>query len=157
MPEECHCNIPLPLKEDQSNCVFCKMLAGQSPVSMIHEDAKVAVFVPLSFVNPGHVLIIPRIHAPYISDLDDDTAMHIMKIAHRISAAIRKSSFRCEGINFFLADGEAAMQEVFHYHLHVFPRYAGDGFGLKYDPRHSFVNLPRPELDSIAHEIKTHL
>ncbi len=144
-------------KEDKENCGFCKILAGESPVSMVYEDKKVAVFVPLSYVNPGHLLIIPRIHAPYMSDLDEEMAAYIMKVAHRMAKAIRKSEFKCEGVNLFLADGEAAMQEVFHYHLHVFPRYKGDGFGFKYDPNHSFIELPREALDQIAAEIRKHL
>lgn len=74
-------------------------------------------------VNPGHVLIIPRAHAARLSELDDETGAHMFKIAMRISEALRRSGMKCEGINLFLVDGEAAFQEVFHVHLHVIPRF----------------------------------
>jgi histidine triad (HIT) family protein len=71
----------------------------------------------------------------------------------RVAAALRTCGVRCEGVNLFLADGEAAGQEVFHVHLHVFPRFAGDGFGLKFSPKY-FVLPLRSELDNIAREIR---
>jgi hypothetical protein len=74
----------------------------------------------------------------------------------RVAAALRTCGVRCEGVNLFLADGEAAGQEVFHAHLHVFPRYAGDGFGFKFSPNY-FVLPPRAELDDIARGIRNAL
>jgi len=139
------------------NCVFCKILAGELPVSMVYEDDRIAVFPPLQPVNKGHLLIIPKVHAPHFKDLHGETAGYIMKFAQQLSAAIRKSSYKCEGINLFLADGEAAQQEVFHFHLHVYPRFSGDGFGFKYDTAKHFVHMQRPELDEIAKEIRKHL
>jgi histidine triad (HIT) family protein len=67
----------------------------------------------------------------------------------RVAAALRTCGVRCEGVNFFFADREAAGQEVFHVYLHVFPRFAGDGFGLKFSPKY-FVLPPRAELDRIG-------
>ena len=105
-------------------------------------------------MNPGHVLVIPVRHAPYLADLEPGTAALLMQHAQRVAAAIRKSGVQCEGINLFLADGEAAMQEVFHVHLHVFPRFKGDGFGLKFGPQ--YKNLPsREALDEIGAQIKS--
>ena len=83
--------------------------------------------------------------------------MYVMKIAKKIAAGIRKSKFKSEGVNLFLADGEAAHQEVFHLHLHVYPRYAGDDFDFKYDLEKHFVKMQRSELDEVAKEIKDHL
>lgn len=103
-------------------------------------------------VNPGHVLVIPVRHAPYLADLDSPTAGRLMQEAQRIAAAIRKSSVRCEGINLFLADGEAAMQEVFHVHLHVFPRFHGDGFGLRFGP-HYKERPARAALEQVGSQI----
>ena len=104
-------------------------------------------------VNPGHLLVIPLRHAAYLADLDADTAAHLMRTAHRLTAALRASELRCEGVNIFLADGEAAMQEVFHVHLHIFPRYKGDGFGLRFGPDYR-NRPPRAELDRIAGHLK---
>lgn len=77
----------------------------------------------------------------------------MFKAAMWIAEAIRRSNVKCEGVNLFLADGEAAFQEVFHVHLHVIPRFRGDGFGLKFSP--SYGSKPtRNELDETADKIK---
>jgi histidine triad (HIT) family protein len=104
-------------------------------------------------VNPGHVLVIPTRHDPYLSDLNPMIAGRLMQEAQRVAAAIRDSGVKCEGINLFLADGEAAMQEVFHVHLHVFPRFAGDGFGLRFGP-HYKEKPPRAELEEVGSRIR---
>jgi len=72
-------------------------------------------------VNSGHLLVIPNLHAQGLADLQDELAAHIFRVAKRLSTALRSSGIKCEGVNLFLADGEAAGQEVFHVHLHVFP------------------------------------
>jgi histidine triad (HIT) family protein len=107
-------------------------------------------------VNAGHVLIIPNKHIELIVDLDDETASRMFVVANRINRAIRNSSIKCEGINYFLADGEAANQEVFHTHLHVFPRYKGDGFRLVFGEEYK-NKPPRELLNKIAEEIRNHL
>lgn len=134
------------MKEDKGSCVFCKILAGELPVSMVYENENVAAFMDIRPVNQGHTLVIPKVHAPYLSDLDADLGAEIFRTGMRVAAALRKTHLRCEGVNLFLADGEAAMQEVFHVHLHVIPRYAGDGFGLQFAP-HYFQPTSRESLD----------
>src|SRR5207247_7719514 len=84
-------------------------------------------------IKSGHALVIPKKHVAYISEMDEDTGAHLFKITMRVAQAIRKSGVRCEGINLFLADGEAAFQEVFHLHMHVFPRFKGDPFRIDAD------------------------
>ena len=73
----------------QSRCAFCEIFAGRAPVSMIWQDDRVAVFVPFKPVNPGHALVVPKTHSPFIADLDDEIGAHIMKAARRTAAAIR--------------------------------------------------------------------
>jgi histidine triad (HIT) family protein len=136
-----------------SDCIFCRLLSGELEVSAIYKDAVCFVFLDAQPVNPGHMLVIPNRHAAYLADLDEDEGAHLFRIAQRIAAALRKSGVKCEGVNLFLADGEAASQEVFHVHLHVFPRYIGDGFGLKFPPDYS-QKPDRTELDTIAETIK---
>ena len=80
-------------------------------------------------VTPGHVLVVPRHHEALLDDLDEELGAKVYRLAHRLSRALRRSGLRCEGVNLFLADGEAAFQEIPHVHLHVFPRYAGGSFG----------------------------
>ncbi|HMT10860.1 MAG TPA: HIT family protein [Ignavibacteria bacterium] len=134
--------------------MFCDIIEGRSPVSIVYEDDKIIVFPTIEPVNASHMLIVPKIHAPYLADVDEETTLHIIKIAREVSEAIRKSKYQCEGINWFLADGEAAEQEVFHFHFHVYPRFKGDGFGFKYDRSKNFIRTTRQDLDYIANEIK---
>ena len=138
-----------------TDCIFCRILAGDVPGSFVFRDDRVAAFMDIQPVNPGHVLVIPIQHAAYLADIDAETASYLMRVAQRIAAAIRESGVRCEGINLFLADGEAAMQEVFHVHLHVFPRFAGDGFGLRFSPDYFTRRSERAELDHTAASIRT--
>lgn len=136
-----------------SDCIFCEILSGTLPASIVYQDDTCTALMDIQPVNAGHVLIVPNSHATYLADLAEDTSAQLFLIARRIAAALRRSGMKCEGVNLFLADGEAAGQEVFHVHLHVFPRYKGDGFGLKFRPGYS--NRPeRSELDAIAQQIK---
>jgi diadenosine tetraphosphate (Ap4A) HIT family hydrolase len=75
-------------------------------------------------------MVIPRGHAPLLADVDEETGAHVFRVAHRLARSLRESGLRCEGVNLFLADGEAAFQEVPHLHLHVFPRFKGDTFKI---------------------------
>ena len=138
---------------DLETCVFCELVAGKRPISVIDEAENVLAFMDIQPVNPGHVLLIPKRHTPYLADLDEILGGQIFAMGMRVAAALGTSGVRCEGVNFFLADREAAGQEVFHVHLHVFPRFAGDGFGLRFGPKY-FVLPPRGELDRTAWGIR---
>ena len=104
-------------------------------------------------VNSGHVLVIPKQHTASLAEMDENTGGHLFAIGQRVAAALRRSGIRCEGINFFLADGESAGQETFHVHLHIFPRYEGDGFGLQFG-LHYYKRPSRAELDAVAEKIR---
>ena len=134
-------------------CIFCEILQGTAESSIIYQDNLVTAFMDYQPMNPGHLLVIPNLHVAYLADLHPETGAHMFTIAQKLAQGIRDSDLRCEGINLFLADGEAAMQEVFHVHLHVIPRYAGDGFGLTFPDRY-FTRPSRTELDSVAHKIR---
>jgi histidine triad (HIT) family protein len=136
------------------NCKFCDILAGKLPSSRVYQDELCTALMDIQPVNPGHVLIVPNRHASFLSELDEDTGAQMFRIAQRLARALRRSDLKCEGINFFLADGEAAFQDVFHVHLHVFPRFKGDGFGLTFGPAYSH-KPPRTELDEIAVKIRS--
>jgi histidine triad (HIT) family protein len=130
------------------DCLFCRLVRGLEEVSFVHEDERTVAFMDIEPVVRGHLLIVPRGHAAYLADLDPDDGARLFHVGRLAAAALRGSSLRCEGVNFFLADGEAAGQEVFHVHLHVIPRFAGDGFGLRLPPDYSI--RPRAELDEAA-------
>ena len=133
------------------DCAFCQIVAGGSPASVFCEDDVVLGFMTTGPVTAGHAIVIPKQHAAYLADMDEETGRHLWTVTQRTAAAIRESGVRCEGINLFLADGAAAFQEVFHVHMHVFPRYEGDPFKLVADWD---VKPPRQELDQVARHIK---
>ena len=134
-----------------SDCIFCRIIEGKSPASVFYEDEVVLGLMTIGPVNTGHAMVIPKRHAASLSDMDEETGRHLFTITQRTAAAIRESGVRCEGINLFLADGEAAFQEVFHVHMHVFPRHRGDAFKIIAD----WSNKPlREELDLAARQIK---
>ncbi len=139
-----------------SSCVFCDILAGKLPSSIIFRDDLCCAFMDIQPVNPGHVLIIPTYHASSLSELDEESGAHIFRTAQRIAKALRGSGLKCEGINIFLADGVAAGQEIFHVHLHIFPRYEGDGFGLRFGPEYG-KRPTRKELNDIANKLRIKL
>lgn len=131
-------------------CVFCAIAAGQAAASVVHEDEIVVVFMDLNPVTRGHLLVVPREHAVGLEDIDAATSAHVWSVGHDMARALRRSSLDCEGINILLCDGEAAFQTVFHFHLHVIPRYVRDGWTLKAEtPRRD-----RSLLDSEAQAIK---
>lgn len=137
-----------------SDCVFCDLVAGKAPASVVYEDDATLVFLDIGPVNPGHMLIIPKAHAAGLADLDEETGAHLFRVGMRLATALRQSGVRCDGVNIFLADGEAAFQEVFHVHLHVFPRFTGDAFRIDADWS---VHPAREELDEVAARIRAAL
>lgn len=137
-------------------CVFCEIVAGRSPASVVARDDRSIAFLDIRPVTPGHLLVIPIEHLPSLADLPDDLAAHLFVVATRLAAAVRRSGLPSEGVDLFLADGEAAGQEVFHAHLHVIPRWAGDGFTI----RVAAYDQPAPardELDANAAAIRAAL
>ena len=93
---------------DTVDCIFCAIAAKQAPASVVFEDEVCLAFMDLYPMVPGHLLVVPKTHAASLSELDEATGMHLFRIAQRMAAAVRGSGLRCEGINLFLPDGEAA-------------------------------------------------
>lgn len=138
------------------NCIFCEIIKGGLPSSKVYEDDTLLAFMDIQPVNKGHVLIIPKQHTELITDLEDTILERMMVLAKKVDQALRKSDIQPEGVNLFLADGEAAGQEIFHAHLHVFPRFKKDGFGFTFPS--NYTNKPsRDELEIISQKIQLHL
>jgi histidine triad (HIT) family protein len=136
-----------------TSCAFCDIIRGEAPASVVYTDDRVMAFMDIQPVNPGHLLIVPRAHAPDMAGVDAALGGHLFQVGMRLAAALRRSGVRCEGVDFFLADGEAAGQEVLHVHLHVLPRYQGDGFGFRFGP--DYHRRPqRSRLDELAVQIR---
>ena len=134
-------------------CVFCRIVRRELPASILAEDEHTMAFLDIRPINPGHLLVIPKAHAPHVADLPPGAGGRLFDMARELTTALRQSGLRCEGVNFHLADGEVAGQEIFHVHLHVFPRFEGDGVGLRMGPRYGTMPA-REELDRIAASIR---
>jgi histidine triad (HIT) family protein len=132
-------------------CIFCAIVARRAEASVVYEDETAVAFMDLRPVTPGHLLVVPRKHAVGLEDLDEATSAHVWSVGHQMARAVRRSRMRCEGINVFVCDGEAAFQSVFHFHLHVIPRYTGDGWTINPE---SLVERERSLLDGDAQVIK---
>jgi len=133
-----------------SDCVFCDIAAGTAPASIVYQDDATLAFMDISTLNRGQLVVIPKKHLPYLSDMDETTGMQFFKATMRVCRAIRNSGIECDGINLFLADGEAAGQEVFHVHFLVIPRLKGDSMKVN----GNWTNPDRDELDEIAVKIR---
>lgn len=130
-------------------CVFCLIRDHPADNSMVYEDDLVMAFMDLYPVTPGHVLVVPREHAEYLSGVPDAVGARMWSVARQVGEALRGGAVRCEGVNLFLADGQAAGQEVFHAHLHVFPRFEGDPFSVHAD----WQRADRGDLDATAAQL----
>src|SRR5262249_40047503 len=119
--------------------------------SIVYEDDGILGFLTIGPVTPGLLILIPKRHATCVSEIDERTGAQLFRVSLRMAAALRASGLQCEGVNWFLADGEAASQDVPHVHLHVFPRFGGDGFQLVAGRS---VHPSREELDAIAARIR---
>jgi histidine triad (HIT) family protein len=138
------------------DCVFCKIIKRELPASFVYEDELCIAFLDIHPMTEGHVLIIPKVHKERFTQLDDQTAGHIFKIGHKVLRAVEKSELRSEGANLFLSDGVVAGQEVMHSHLHIAPRFKGDGQRVGFmhaDPE----QVSRKSLDEIALKISSHI
>ncbi len=135
-------------------CVFCEVVRGATPSSRVAQSATVLAFMDVDPVTPGHVLIVPMQHVVALADIADVVAAEMFGCARRVATALRRSTLPAEGVNLFYADGEAAGQEMDHAHLHVFPRFRGDGFALT----GNWGSSPaRAELDAHAEELRAFL
>ncbi|HEV8716950.1 MAG TPA: HIT family protein [Candidatus Binatia bacterium] len=136
-----------------NDCIFCRILSGKLPASIVHQDNICTALLDIQPINPGHTLVIPNRHAAHLADLDEESGAHVFHTAQQVAAALRRAGIPCEGVNLLLADGEAAGQEVFHVHLHVVPRFQGDGFGFKFPSQ--YTDKPeRGELNLVAEKIR---
>jgi histidine triad (HIT) family protein len=135
-----------------TDCAFCKIVAKAIPATIVHEDEHTLAFMDIGQVNPGHVLVAVKRHAPDVFSLDDVQAAAVFRAAARVARAIR-AAFEPQGLSVYQANGKAAGQTVFHMHLHLVPRYDGDGMALTWPVK----NPPREKLVEYAGKIKARL
>jgi histidine triad (HIT) family protein len=135
-----------------ADCVFCKIMAKQIPATVVHEDEHTLAFMDIGQVNPGHVLVALKKHVENIFALDEAQAAAVFGSVARVARAIR-GAFEPQGLSVYQANGAAAGQTVFHLHIHLVPRYEGDGMALTWPVK----NPPREKLVEYAQKIKAKL
>ena len=114
------------------DCIFCRIVAGEAPAHFVYEDDLVVAFLSLEQPNPYKVLVIPRAHVDTIYDLNDQLAAAIFRATVKIARGVRDVS-GCEGMNLVQSNGRAGQQDIFHFHLHIVPRFYGDKIVLIWD------------------------
>jgi len=132
-------------------CIFCQIAQGQSPASKVYEDEHTLAFMDLQQATEGHVLVIPKRHAESLFELDDETTARLFQSVARVARAVR-ASLQPSGLNLWQANGRAAGQSVFHVHVHILPRYEGDGLHIAVRERSGRAS--RAELDGLAARIR---
>lgn len=132
----------------QDNCIFCKIAAGEIPSRTLYEDEKFRVILDLGPATKGHSLILPKDHAADLYELPEETAADAMKLAKSMALLLREK-LRCDGLNLVQNNGEAAGQTVSHFHLHLIPRYKGDGQRINWVPSEP----TQEELEAVRKEI----
>ncbi len=135
-----------------SECIFCEILKGNSPASFTYQDDTVVAFMDVQPITYGHMLVVPRAHAVLMSEVEDSVAMRSFRVARHLGSVVRQT-LGAAGVNLFVADGEAAFQDIPHFHVHVIPRYPSDGFGLTFPAKYS-QPPSRAELETIAEAIR---
>lgn len=113
----------------KDDCIFCKLANGVFPTNKIYEDDDFTVILDASPANKGHALILPKQHFDNLFEIDDEVAGKVLPLAKKVAAAL-KEELGCDGINVVQNNGPSAGQTVFHFHVHVIPRYDSDEFDI---------------------------
>ncbi|MDD7218485.1 MAG: HIT family protein [Clostridia bacterium] len=115
------------------NCIFCKIANGEIPAATLYEDEEFRVILDLGPASKGHALILPKTHAANIFELSDEMAAKAMILAKKM-ATVLTEALKCDGFNIVQNNGECAGQTVFHFHIHLIPRYQNDNVGITWVP-----------------------
>ena len=116
-----------------TDCVFCAIVEGRAPAEVVYEDEATMAFMDINPATSGHLLVIPRQHIRDIFEIDEDRAAAVMRSAVRVARAL-SAAVQPDGLNLVQASGRAAFQSVFHFHLHVIPRWWDDGLRQPWRP-----------------------
>lgn len=116
------------------NCIFCKIVAGELPASVVAEDERTLAFMDIAPATRGHALVVPRVHSPDLLGVADED-LQAVALAARVLAVRMKERLGAVGVNLLNSCGAAAWQTVYHFHVHVIPRYEGDPLRLPWVPQ----------------------
>jgi histidine triad (HIT) family protein len=115
------------------NCIFCKVVAGELPATIVGEDERTIAFMDIAPATRGHVLVVPRAHSADLLSIEPDDLAAATFAAQRLATRLTER-LRADGVNLLNSCGAVAFQTVFHFHIHVIPRYEGDGLRLPWVP-----------------------
>jgi len=132
-----------------TDCIFCSIVAGDIPARIVHETDDVLAFLDANPLSRGHTLVIPKAHAQHVGDLDGDLAGALFAAATELTPRIQ-AAVDADAANVGINDGEAAGQEVPHAHVHVIPRFDGDGGAPIHAVAGDAPDLSDDELDAVA-------
>jgi len=121
------------MSEHDPACIFCKILAGELPASIVDEDERTVAFMDINPATRGHALVIPRVHSRDLLSIEPDDLAAVAFAAKRLAGRVNER-LGAAGVNIINSCGAAAWQTVFHFHLHVVPRYSGDPLRLPWVP-----------------------
>jgi histidine triad (HIT) family protein len=131
------------------NCIFCRIIEREAPASIVYEDDETIAFMDIYPVARGHTLVVPKTHAAGLFDISPEVCARTMLTAAKVSKAIRYA-LKPDGMNLWQSTGRAANQDVFHFHVHLIPRWYGDGLTAP----HGRARSARDTLDDIAVQIR---
>ncbi|HEX3077707.1 MAG TPA: HIT family protein [Lachnospiraceae bacterium] len=138
------------MKKD--NCIFCKIAAGEIPSYTIYEDDDFKAFMDIAPASKGHTVLIPKEHADNLFELSEETASKVLPIAAKVAKAL-KAELGCDGLNLLQNNGETAGQTVFHFHMHLIPRYSEDKVKIKW-VEEEYIGEP---LQDLSERIRKHI
>ena len=131
-----------------ADCIFCMIANGEIPSQTLYEDEEFKVILDVAPATKGHALILPKTHYPNLFELPEDTAVKAMKIAKKMAIRMTEK-LHCDGMNIMQNNNEVAGQTVFHFHMHLIPRYEDDGQKIAMKP----IAMPTEELVKIKNLI----
>ena len=134
---------------DDPDCIFCSIVAGDAPATIVDEDEHTVAFMDIHPWTPGHALVIPREHHKNLYEIDEGTLCQVMTAAKRLSLKVR-DALNADGVNLLNSTERAAWQTVFHFHVHVIPRYEDDPLELPVRPQEGDPD----EIKAIAEKLR---
>ena len=134
------------------HCVFCDIVEGQAPANIVFQDRETMAFMDINPANPGHTLVIPKRHVCDIYELDEETAAALMQVTVRVAQAVKRA-LQPDGLNLVQSNERAGGQDVFHIHMHIIPRWHGDGLRLARPPEVRRTMPVREVATRIRHEL----
>lgn len=140
------------VSDHDENCVFCRIVRGELPVAKVYEDAHTLAIMDIQSVNPGHMLVLVKPHRANVYALDDELAGAVFRTAARMARVVKRAT-GCQGVTLLQANEKAGAQTMFHFHIHVLPRWEGDGMELAWPVK----NPPREALEAMAERLKAAL